>query len=72
MFEVILSRRAERDLAGLDTAYRNAFLRKFLELRHWPDHHADIRPLRGSLKGTFRMRIGPYRAILASMRMLSA
>jgi mRNA-degrading endonuclease RelE of RelBE toxin-antitoxin system len=65
MFDVELAPGAERDLAKVPQPYRDAIWRGIVGLRSWPDHGADVLPLKGSPRGSYRLRVGPYRAVLA-------
>ncbi|HEV8581472.1 MAG TPA: type II toxin-antitoxin system RelE/ParE family toxin [Thermoanaerobaculia bacterium] len=61
MAEVVLTRRALRDLKGLDTQTRNRVLERLQQ--------AALDPLQNSIKltaarlGTYRYRVGDYRII---------
>ena len=65
MYDVRLTTRAERELEGLPARYQTAIVRRLLELANWPVQGSDIKALRGSVPGTHRLRVGPYRAILS-------
>lgn len=61
MAEVVLSRRAVRDLDRLDPPDRKRILDKLRQLATDPLQHAT--KLTDSRIGSFRQRIGPYRVI---------
>ena len=61
MAEVVLSRRARKDLDALDPPVRNRILERLGDLEADPLRHA-IR-LTDTLLGTYRVRIGDWRVI---------
>lgn len=62
-FEVFLARRAEKYLNRLDASSRNRIIKRLRELSSDPFNGRNIRPMVGQPPGTFRVRIGNYRAV---------
>lgn len=60
MAKVELSRAAEREILNLPKIIRLRLVDVFRRLEHWPDV-SGAKPLRGDLKGQWRMRTGDYR-----------
>ena len=61
MAEVVVTRRAERDLQRLDPPIQRRILEKLKELTEDPLRHAS--KLTDTKIGSFRFRVGDYRAI---------
>lgn len=64
MVRILISRSAERELARLPRDIQERFAKALEELAKDPRPRPglDVKPLRG-MKGAWRLRIGPYRAI---------
>lgn len=64
MFQVIISRRAERSIKRLPKSYRQRIIELFLVFRDnpIPAEHYDVKKLRG-YKDTYRVRVGNIRII---------
>ena len=54
-----------RKLERIPQPYRDAIWRRIVGLRSWPHHGGDVVRLKGSPPGSYRLRVGPYRAIAA-------
>ncbi|MFO8080904.1 MAG: type II toxin-antitoxin system RelE/ParE family toxin [Armatimonadota bacterium] len=64
-YSVELEPNAERQLLRLDLTTRRRVITQLKRLLNWPVPGKSVRPLKGSLGGLYRMRIGDYRAIFA-------
>ena len=62
MYELILTRNAERDLQRLDAKIQRQVLRKLERLREKCDEY-NHKALKGPYKGNFKLPSGDYRAI---------
>ena len=64
MVRILISRSAERELAGLPRDVQERFAMAFGELEKDPRPRPglDVKPLRG-MKGAWRLRVGSYRGI---------
>ncbi|MBI4701774.1 MAG: type II toxin-antitoxin system RelE/ParE family toxin [Deltaproteobacteria bacterium] len=60
-FDVVITRRAERDIARLDNEVRTRIHRALLELTEDPLRHA--RRLSSTDLGQYRVRVGDWRVI---------
>ena len=63
MYQVRLAREAQRSFDRAEAPLQRKLSRCFDSLRTRPRRHANARPLRGSLAGYFRYRIGDWRMI---------
>jgi mRNA interferase RelE/StbE len=62
LFPIFYDERAVEELAGLDTSIRSRVIKSIgLKLATAPDRFG--KPLRGSLKGDWSLRIGDYRVL---------
>lgn len=62
-FKVFLTRRAEKYLDRLDASSRSRIVNRLRELSSDPFNGPNIRPMVGQPPGTFRVRIGNFRAV---------
>jgi mRNA-degrading endonuclease RelE of RelBE toxin-antitoxin system len=62
-YELRVSRKAARQLASLPAPVRGRIVARVERLRDWPDHGQDVKPLRGRLAGSHRLRCGDYRVL---------
>jgi mRNA interferase RelE/StbE len=63
MYEVRVTRRAARDLEGLQGEIARRLQEALQALKQWPNHGRDVKRLTGEWAGQYRLRVGPYRAI---------
>jgi mRNA interferase RelE/StbE len=63
MYEVNLTRKAERFYNNADSSLSSRLNRCFEQLAQNPYQHPNIKSLKGSLAGKFRYRIGDWRVI---------
>jgi mRNA interferase RelE/StbE len=63
MYEIVLSDEAQKVYASADQALAKKIARCFAQLEQTPRSHPNIKPLKGSLSGYYRYRIGDYRLI---------
>jgi len=54
---------AVRQLLRLDAKTRSRIEERIDLLHDWPVQGLDVRPLQGRRRGTYRLRVGQYRAI---------
>jgi mRNA-degrading endonuclease RelE of RelBE toxin-antitoxin system len=62
MPRILLSRGARRDLERITPRAKDRILKKLTELERLPDPVAAAKRLRNDPEGTFRLRIGDWRA----------
>ncbi len=63
MYRIFLYRDAAKFLSTLDNPQQERIRNKVRELRAWPVHHLDIKPMAGDLKGYYRLRVGDFRVL---------
>ena len=63
MYAVELSREAERFLNRCDATTARKLVRCFESLERNPRSGSNIKPLKGSLAGAYRYRVGDYRVV---------
>ena len=63
-YEVRLSRRAAKQIVRLPERHRARMVERLRALSEWPTSWLDVIPLKGNLKGCYRLRSGDYRALL--------
>jgi mRNA interferase RelE/StbE len=63
MYELFLTREAERSYQRADPALARRLNRCFDQLQQNPNEHPNIKRLRESLAGYFRYRVGDWRVI---------
>ncbi|MEA3400994.1 MAG: type II toxin-antitoxin system RelE/ParE family toxin [Armatimonadota bacterium] len=63
MYSISFTARARKQLLRLDANTRMRIEEAFERLQEWPAPELDIRPLRGRLRGSLRLRVGTYRVI---------
>ena len=63
MYEVRLSKDAEKVFAKCNKALAKKLARCFVNLENSPRTHPNIKPLKGSLSGYYRYRVGDYRVV---------
>ena len=54
---------AKKQLLKLEASPQDRIIQAIDQIRDWPNWNLDIAPLRGRLKGAFRLRVGSYRVI---------
>ncbi|WP_448659996.1 type II toxin-antitoxin system RelE family toxin [Sphingomonas sp. CJ99] len=63
MWQVEFSRRAEKQIAGIDAVARTRILKKLAVVAQSDDPRATAEPLTGGWTGYWRFRVGDYRVI---------
>ena len=63
MYDLVLTRKAQRFYEQADISLVERLNRCFEQLRQNPYEHPNIKPLLGSFAGSFRYRIGDWRVI---------
>ena len=63
MFEVQLTRDAQKFYQGADSSLARRLNRCFDQLRRDPYEHPNIKRLKGSLTGYWRYRVGDWRVV---------
>lgn len=62
-YELILTRKAQRFYQNADSSLVSRLNRCFEQLTQNPHRHPNIKPLKGSLAGRFRYRVGDWRVV---------
>jgi len=65
MYEVRYDNAARKQVAALPKDVAASIMDTADRLADWPHHGCDVKPLKGSYKHKWRLRIGDYRAIFA-------
>lgn len=63
MYELILTRKAQRFYENADSSLVPRLNRCFEQLAQNPYQHPNIKPLKGTLLGRFRYRVGDWRVV---------
>ena len=63
MYDLILTRKAQRFYEQADQSLASRLNRCFDQLSQNPYQHPNIKPLKGKLSGCFRYRLGNWRII---------
>ncbi|MEL6438162.1 MAG: type II toxin-antitoxin system RelE/ParE family toxin [Cyanobacteria bacterium J06621_8] len=63
MYEIVLTRKAQKTYQQLNASVISRFNRCIEQLSQNPYQHPNIKSLKGKFKGRFRYRIGDYRVI---------
>jgi len=61
-YRVLLTRRAQKDLAGVPQAERGRVVESLAALESWPNHGQDVKKLVDEFPATYRIRRGNWRA----------
>jgi len=60
MYQIVLGKKAEKDLNGIDERYKPRIVAALFELRNNPQKG---KSLKGKLKGLYSFKVYPYRII---------
>ena len=63
MYSIRFCPQSRRQFLRLPAEIRKAIGPRLRRLANWPETGLDVKPLRGELAGSFRLRVGDYRVI---------
>lgn len=63
MYEILLTRKAQKFYQQADSSLVSRLNRCFAQLHQNPYQHPNIKQLKGSLAGRFRYRVGDWRVV---------